>query len=187
MVVSIAACDRVFELRELEPVRGDGAIGLNDTLLDDVAPPSDATDAHSALCPPDFVTLSTGTYKYFTGPLTWDQARGACNALSGTAFLFVHLAVLTSHAEVATVEDNLGAGTLPFVGAYDADVDGTGWRHVTNEASAMPWDSGGGQPDAPGGQNCAAIHNRNGLDDDYCAAAKSYVCECDSRSDGPPP
>lgn len=117
-------------------------------------------------------TAGASLYRTVTTSATWANAEADCaNDVPGAT----HLVVLSSTAEVAYVETQLG-----WIGLTDRVTEGT-FVNVTNEANDVrPWLPG--QPDNGGGdENCAQMKTANGIDDDQCNNTHRYVCECDGK------
>ena len=121
-----------------------------------------------AKLPADAQSFGGHSYKMFTQPLNWHEAKAACEAMGGS------LVCIADEAEAAFVAD-LGRGQAPWIGLT---AEGTGrWRWVDGAAMTHDgWKPGG--PDNGSGQEFYAFLRAQGDRGDGAARwERPYVCE----------
>jgi hypothetical protein len=145
------------------------------------------------VCPAAFRSVAGSLYGRFDDLVTWHQAESACQALSEPESSgHVHLAVITSDAELAAIQADLTVDMF-WIGHTDIALEGA-YVPVTAEPVAWPpltsppW--AGGQPNNLNGhQHCLIVDNQDFLDDKKCVSDTEmfrFVCECDLFESGAP-
>jgi hypothetical protein len=119
-----------------------------------------------------FLERGGGCYYLVTTSSYWADARASCAGAGG------HLVTMTSQAEADALED---LGALLFLGACDADTEGT-WAWVTGET--WDWtDWRPGEPNDLGSEDCLQGDARepHWFNDTSCGApspwGEDYLCE----------
>lgn len=147
-------------------------------------------DANGVVC-----DSSTGhCYEYVAGPLTWDAAKVAAEAMTHDG-VSGHLATMTSQAETDFIVANLPAavyfhgpfGGGAYIGAYQlpgSNEPHGGWQWVTGEPwSYTKW--AGGEPNNSGGEDVLNFWSTAGAWNDVNRSlAKGYLVEYPAKSLG---
>ena len=152
------------------------------TSAPDASTTTPGTDAagttYAAACMAKGYTASSIAGSYYRASTTaksWTDAAAECDADVVGA---THLIVLSSMDEVTYAKSHLG-----WIGLSDRITEGT-FKNVTNETpDVRPFSSG--QPDNGSGSEDCVQQKTDGLDDDQCANAHPYLCECDGRAVAP--
>lgn len=137
------------------------------------------TDAPNAACPADYAPLTGGNpnhvYKKAPSNLPWVQQDDYCRTTPGA-----YLAVPDSAAELTALQ-GLATGVF-WVGINDRVAEGIYVKSNGGAATFLPWDTGGGEPDNPGGgggQDCVAA-TATTISTEACVGTnRPAACECE--------
>ncbi len=143
----------------------------------DAAEPTDAPLTSG--CPASFSSITGGQgahrYRLINATDDWSEQRGACAAMSTSAYL----AIPDDAAELAAIA-MLSAASASWVGISDTVTENTFVTVKGAAATFLPWDTN--QPDDNGsqGEDCVVIQTSSSkLRDEKCSTNYRAVCECE--------
>jgi hypothetical protein len=147
-------------------------------------PPIDGPpiDSPPAACPAEYVALAGGPaghlYRKAPANLNWTGQDDYCRGTSTRAYL-----AIPDEAVELTSLHTLAAGTF-WIGIHDRVIEGTYVKTTGGPATFLPWDTGAGEPDNPGGgggQDCVAATATTISTEDCTGngSTRPAVCECE--------